>query len=125
MIYNLRSEEPMTEPEKTNFAGTYFDKDTIVRLARFLKIASWIVAGVYIYQFAVSMLIFILQLYRHLVYIGGPTDVLLQILWLVQPTLAGLIFFAALQAIAQGLLILLDIEDNTRRAARDQAGRSK
>lgn len=110
----------MTQPDqnKTHFAGTYFDRDTVLRLSRFLKTASWIVAGVYIYQLVLNLGIFILQLIRHLVYIGGPTDIMLQLLWQVQPSLAGLIFFAALQAIAQGLLILLDIEDNTRRAAR-------
>jgi hypothetical protein len=41
-----------------------------------------------------------------------------QIGWLLQPSLAGVIFYVALQAFAQALLILLDIEDNTRRAAR-------
>lgn len=108
----------MTETEKTNFAGTYFDKDTVVRLARFLKIASWIVAGVYIFQFAVNLIVYSLQLIRNLVYIGGPTDFIQQLIWQFQPSLAGLIFFVSLQAMAQVLLILLDIEDNTRRAAR-------
>lgn len=110
----------MTEsnPNKTNFAGTYFDKDTVLRLTHLLKIASWIVAGIYIYQLILNLGIFILQLIRGLVYIGGPTDFMLQLGWQIQPSLAGLIFFVALQAIAQGLLILLDIEDNTRRAAR-------
>ena len=110
----------MTESNqsKTNFAGTYFDRDAVVRLARLLKIASWIVAGVYIYQFVLNWTVFILQAFRHLVYIGGPTDLMIQIGWLFQPSLAGVIFYVALQAIAQTLLILLDIEDNTRRAAR-------
>ena len=108
----------MTESEKTNFAGTYFNQDTVLRLARFLKLASWIVAGVYIYQLVVNLGVFILQLIRHLTYIGGPTDFMQQLLWQIQPSLAGLIFFVSLQAMAQVLLILLDIEDNTRRAAR-------
>ena len=119
--YNVQSlEECMTQPDlnKTNFSGTYFDKDAVIRIARFLKLASWIVAGVYIFQFIVNFGVFILQLIRKLVYIGGPTDLMQQIIWQIQPSLAGLIFFAALQAIALGLLILLDIEDNTRRAAR-------
>ena len=108
----------MTESEKTNFAGTYFNRDAVLRLARFLKLASWIVAGVYIYQLVVNLGVFILQLIRHLTYIGGPTDFMQQLLWQIQPSLAGLIFFVSLQAMAQVLLILLDIEDNTRRAAR-------
>jgi hypothetical protein len=110
----------MTESEKINFAGTYFDRDTVLRLVRFLKLASWIVAGVYIYQIVVNLAVFILQLIRHLVYLGGPTDFMLQLLWQIQPSLAGLIFFVSLQAMAQVLLILLDIEDNTRRAARNK-----
>ena len=110
----------MTESNqnKTNFAGTYFDRDTVIRLTRFLKIASWIVAVVYIYQLITGMAVFVLQLSRNLVYIGGPTDLMQQIGWLLQPSLAGVIFYVALQAFAQALLILLDIEDNTRRAAR-------
>jgi len=110
----------MTEPNqnKTNFVGTYFDKDSVIRIAKFLKLASWVVAGVYIFQFILSVTVFTLQLVRKMVYIGGPTDFAQQLIWQIQPSLAGLIFFAALQAIALGLLILLDIEDNTRRAAR-------
>ncbi len=108
----------MTDSEKTNFAGTYFDRDTVMRLTRFLKIASWIVAAVYTYQLGVNLLVFILQLSRHLLYIGGPTDLMLQVIWQFQPSLAGLIFFVSLQAMSQVLLILMDIEDNTRRAAR-------
>ena len=103
---------------KTNFAGTYFDRDAVIKLARLLKISAWIVAAVYAYQLFVNLTVFILQLSRHLLYIGGPTDLMLQIVWQFQPSLAGLIFFVALQAISQTLLILLDIEDNTRRAAR-------
>ncbi|MBI3164014.1 MAG: hypothetical protein HYZ24_04970 [Chloroflexi bacterium] len=112
----------MIKPGNANFAGTYFDKDAVIRLVRFLKIASWIVAGVYAYQFLLNLTVFILQLMRQMIYIGGLTDVLQQIQWQIQSPLAGLIFFASLQAIAQGLLILLDIEDNTRRAARGNGG---
>lgn len=110
----------MTENKQNSpsFAGTYFDRDAVLRLSRFLRIASWIVAGAYVYQFVLNIVVFTLQWSRGFLYIGGPTDVLQQIYWQVQPTLAGLIFFASLQAISQGLLILLDIEDNTRRAAR-------
>ncbi|HNB41362.1 MAG TPA: hypothetical protein PLG52_07670 [Anaerolineales bacterium] len=107
-----------SDQNKTNFAGTYFDKDAVIRIAKLLKLASWIVAGVYFFQFVVNVGIFTLQIFRKLLYFGGPTDFMQQLLWQVQPSLAGLIFFASLQAIALALLILLDIEDNTRRAAR-------
>ena len=110
----------MTESNqnRTNFAGTYLDRDAVLRLTRLLKIASWIVAVAYIFQFITNISVLILQISRDLIYIGGPTDLMLQIVWQIQPSLAGVIFYVALQAIAQTLLILLDIEDNTRRAAR-------
>ena len=103
---------------KTNFAGTYYNLDTVLRITKVLKISSWVIAGFYGYQLVVNLVVFFLQLSRKLIYFGGPTDFMQQIIWQFQPSLAGLIFFASLQAIAQGLLILLDIEDNTRRAAR-------
>ena len=103
---------------KTNFAGTYYNLDTVLLITKVLKIASWIVAGLYGFQLVVSLVIYVLQVFRNLIYIGGPTDLMQQIIWQLQPSLAGLIFFVSLQALAQGLLILLDIEDNTRRAAR-------
>jgi hypothetical protein len=36
----------------------------------------------------------------------------------LQQPLPGLLYFFSLQAISKGLLIFLDMEDNTRRAAR-------
>lgn len=104
--------------EKTNFAGTYYDRDLVFRISRWLRIASWVVAGGYIFQFLLSTGIFLLQIVRQLIYIGGPTELAQQIYWLVQPTFAGIIFFVVLQALSQALLLLMDIEDNTRRAAR-------
>ena len=111
---------PDQNEKLTQSYATYFDRDAVLRLVRLLKIASWVVAGVYAFQLAVTVTVFTLQIIRHLVYIGGPTDFLQQLIWQFQPSLAGLIFFVALQAIAQTLLILMDIEDNTRRAARSK-----
>ncbi len=98
--------------------ATYFDRDAVLRLTRLLRIVSWIIGGAYAFQFIVTITVFILQAMRGLLYFGGPTDFFQQLLWQFQPTWAGLIFFVVLQAIANSLLILMDIEDNTRRAAR-------
>lgn len=105
---------------KPRFAGTYFEPDVVLRLARFLKISSWVVAIVYIFQLSINLGTFVLQLLRKLIYFNGPTEFLQQLSWQIQPSLAGLIFFVSLQAMAQVLLILMDIEDNTRRAARSK-----
>ncbi len=69
-------------------------------------------------QIAVSLTIFILQLVRGLTVLPGLTDYLQQILWNLQPIIPGFWNFIGLQAVGKFLLILMDLEDNTRRAAR-------
>lgn len=104
--------------EKTNFAGTYFNRDSILRLARLADIFAWITLVYYAAQIFMSALIFILQIARGLVVLGGPTDYAQQFIWLLQPFVPGLLYFIGIQAIGHALLILMDIEDNLRRAAR-------
>jgi hypothetical protein len=48
----------------------------------------------------------------------GFTDVAQNVIWLCEQPLRGLVYFIVLQGVAQALLIVMDIEDNTRRAAR-------
>jgi hypothetical protein len=103
---------------RTNFAGTYFDRDSVLRLARLADIFAWAMLLYYVAQAALSLTIFILQVARGLIVIPGPTDFFQQFLWLFQPALPGLWNFIGLQAVGKVLLIFMDMEDNTRRAAR-------
>jgi hypothetical protein len=48
----------------------------------------------------------------------GFTDVAQSILYLFEQPLRGVVYFIVLQGLAQGLLVFMDLEDNTRRAAR-------
>lgn len=110
----------MTESNesKTNFPGTYFERDSILRVANLANIFAWITLVYYVAQVLLSITVFILQMVRGTIYIGGFTDVAQQILWFLQPSLPGLWYFIGIQAIGKILLIFMDIEDNTRRAAR-------
>ncbi len=110
----------MTESNqsKTNFAGTYFERDSILRLARLADIFSWVILAYYTAQFGLALIVYILQMARGLIYAPGYTDILQQILWMVQPLTPGLLYFVGIQAIGKFLLIMMDIEDNLRRAAR-------
>jgi len=110
----------MTESDnsKTNFAGTYFDRDSILRLARLAAIFAWIALMYYAGQAVIGMTIFTLQLARGLNVLSGPTDFFQQILWTFQPIIPGLWNFIGLQAVGKILLIFMDMEDNSRRAAR-------
>jgi hypothetical protein len=122
MIYNPSLEEPMSESEnsKTNFAGTYFDRDSILRLARLANIFAWIALTYYVTQVVVALTVFVLQLARGFIVLPGFTDYVQQTLWTLQPALPGLWNFIGLQAVGKVLLLFMDIEDNTRRAARSK-----
>ena len=110
----------MDENEKTNFAGTYFNRDSILRLARITDIFAWIALAYFAAQAAISAFIFILQIARGLIALGGPTDYFQQFIWLMQPAVPGLLYFVGIQAIGKFLLIMMDVEDNLRRIARNK-----
>lgn len=107
-----------SEKSKTNFAGVYFDRDSVLRLARLADIFAWLTLVYYIVQVGVALTVFVLQIARGLLVLPGVTDYVQQFLWIFQPSLPGLLYFIGLQAIGKVLLIFMDMEDNTRRAAR-------
>jgi hypothetical protein len=107
----------MTE-KNSNFLGTYFDRDDVIRTARWIAILSWVMAGIYIFDMLLSVGVFILQYMRGLLPGMGFTDILQNIIFNIERPLHGMLYFVALQVVSKGLLILLDVEDNLRRAAR-------
>ena len=107
----------MTE-EKEKFLGAYFDRDAVIHMARVIEILSWIVAAIYVLDFVTGMGVFILQILRGLMYMPGFTDYVQSVLYILERPLHGALYFAAMQAVSKGMLIFLDVEDNTRRAAR-------
>ena len=108
----------MNIEKRANFLGTYFSKETILKLASIAKIFSWIIEVFYILQWVVHLGIMILQIARGLWAGSGPTDIVQNVLVLFEPPLRGLVYFVVLQGVAQVLLMFMDIEDNTRRTAR-------
>ena len=106
---------------KTNFAGTYFDRDSILRLARLAGIFAWIALAFFVMQSALSVLVFILQIARGLITVLGFTDAAQQVFWMLQPMVPGVLYFIGIQAIGKFLLMMMDIEDNLRRAARNKS----
>lgn len=103
---------------KEKFLGAYFDRDAVIRVARAIEILSWIVAGIYALDLVTALGVFILQVLRGLIFLSGFTDYLQNILFTLERPLPGALYFAVMQAVSKGLLIFLDVEDNTRRAAR-------
>lgn len=102
------------------YLGTYFDRDNILRISRTADVISWIILTVYIVSWLLSLMLFFAQFSNGLFVNKGMTflDVFSFFKpYLVEP-LPGVMFFFALQGISKTLLILLDMEDNTRRGAR-------
>ena len=102
------------------FFGTYFDRDNILRVSRWAEAIAWVILTVYIVTWLLSVLLFIAQYSNGLFFDKGMT--FLSIFSILKPyfvePLPGVIYFFVLQGIAKALLIMLDMEDNSRRAAR-------
>lgn len=107
---------------RTGFLGTYFDRDITLRVARLAGILAWVLLAFYVY-----ITVLTLAQYWWLVAAGGVSLQGLNIFdRLITPAMqiqmsslpSGLVYFVMLKVAQQTLLILLDVEDNSRRAAR-------
>ncbi|HEY5728953.1 MAG TPA: hypothetical protein VIS72_02815 [Anaerolineales bacterium] len=109
-----------TNDKQEQFFGTYFDRDSILRISRWADIFAWVTLTVYVLIWIFSLLLFISQLAGGMLY--GKGMGFLGIFSMFQPyllqPLPGVFYFFILLAISKGLLIMLDMEDNSRRAAR-------
>jgi hypothetical protein len=105
---------------QAGFLGTYFDRDGVLRLSRWADVAAWVILTIYILSWLVTFLFFLGQYFNGMYLDKGAT--FLNTFSLFTPhlrePLPGLFYFFGLQAVSKGLLIFLDMEDNTRRAAR-------
>ena len=108
----------MSELKNEKFMGTYFDRDAVIKISRWGEVLSWVVVAVYAVDLLLALGVFLLQYFRGFWVGMGFTDLLTNIVYIVERPFRGVVYFVALQAISKALLILMDMEDNTRRAAR-------
>jgi len=100
------------------FLGTYFDRSVVLRIVRGAEVASWVVLVVYAAQLLLAATVFLLSYTRGFMQGMAFTDLLQQLLFVLEQPFRGVVYFLGLQALAKILLMFLDIEDNTRRAAK-------
>jgi hypothetical protein len=100
------------------FLGTYFKKDSVLRLAQAIKYLAWIILIIYATHLVLSVGVDTLQILRGFWAGMGFTDMVQNYLVAFEQSLPGVVYSLVLLGISNLLLILLDIEDNTRRAAR-------
>lgn len=106
----------MSKPtEKPAFLGTYFDRDSVLRLARWTRIVAWAILAVYLLQYGYDTFMTLFNSISG----GYPVDWYYMMFGLARP-LQGVMLLVVLHVLSSGLLVLLDIEENTRRAARSK-----
>ena len=107
--------------KQEKFFGAYFDRDVVLRLSRWAEGIAWVVLTIYMLTWLFSVILFVSQLMAGLYFAKGSESFLTTFSLFtpyLQQLFPGIFYFFGLQAISKILLILLDMEDNTRRAAR-------
>ena len=104
------------------FLGTYFDRDGVLRLSRWADVLAWVLLTIYLIWWLSSFLMFLGQYLNGMDFDKGATFLSVVGIFAgqLQQPLPGIFYFFGLQALSKALLILLDMEDNTRRAARNK-----
>ena len=59
--------------KQAGFFGTYFDRDSILRISRWAEILAWVTLTVYLLNWIVSMLLFFAQYYNGMFFEKGMT----------------------------------------------------
>jgi len=93
----------------------------VLKIARWSGILSWVVLGIHLFTSSVMFIIFIQQFASGIYYQKGMSIFdLLSFFnpYLTQP-IPGVIYFFGLKFVEHALLILLDMEESTRRSARN------
>jgi hypothetical protein len=105
---------------RAGFLGTYFERDGVLRLSRWADVAAWVILTVYLVWWLSSFVVFLGQYLNGMYFDKGATflNTISIFSGQLQQPLPGILYFFSLQGISKGLLMLLDMEDNTRRAAR-------
>jgi hypothetical protein len=110
-----------TTERQEKFFGAYVDRDVVLRLSRWADLTAWVVLTIYVLTWFFSVVLFFSQYFNGL-YLAKGNESFLTTFSLFSPylqqLLPGIFYFFGLQGISKGMLILLDMEDNTRRAAR-------
>jgi len=110
-----------TTEKQDKFFGAYVDRDVVLRLSRWADGTAWVVLTIYVLTWLSSVLLFLSQYFNGLYFAKGSESFLTTFSLFtpyLQQILPGLLYFFGLQGISKSMLILLDMEDNTRRAAR-------
>lgn len=106
------------EDKKSNFYGTYFNKDAVLKIARWSGILAWVLLILLTFFALNQFLQFLFQYSGGLFAEKGLSVFDLIGYFTPYPSqfAQGIIYFFGLKFVENALLILLDIEESARRA---------
>jgi hypothetical protein len=111
----------MTE-KKDNFYATYFSKDTVLKFSRWAGIFAWVVLAIYGAIALNSFIQFMTQFMTGVFYQKGMSVFDLISFFTPYPVqlAPGITSFFGLKFVQHACLILMDIEESTRRSTREK-----
>lgn len=108
------------EEKKENFYATYFNKDLVLKVARWAGIFAWVTLIIYALTTINSFLQFFVQFATGVFYQKGMS--IFDLIGYFSPyflqLMPGVMYFFGLKFIENTLLIFMDIEESTRRSTK-------
>lgn len=111
----------MTE-NREKFYGTYFNKDVVLKFSHWAGIIAWVVLIIYLFTSTIVLIQFLQQFVTGIYYQKGMSifDMISYFNPYLLMPLPGVVYFFGLKFVEHALLILLDMEESARRAARGE-----
>jgi len=110
------------EEKREPFYAAFFDKSAVLKISRWAGIFAWVVLGIYLLTSLISFMQFITQFVTGVFYQKGMSifDLLSFFTPYLMQALPGVVYFFGLKFVENGLLILMEMEESMRRAARSK-----
>lgn len=110
------------QEKRDNFYATYFNKDTVLKFSYWAGMLAWVVLGIYGVITLNSFIQFMSQFMSGLFYQKGMSVFDLIGFFTPYPLqlAPGIVYFVGLKFAQHTILILLDMEESARRAAREK-----
>ncbi len=108
------------EEKKEKFHAAFFDKDAVLKFARWAGIFAWIILAIYLFTSAISFAQFMTQFVTGVFYQKGMS--IFDLAGYFNPylvmALPGVVYFFGLKFVEHASLMLMEMEESARRAAR-------